>query len=103
MAILLQFLIALASLSADPHILMIGDTAHYANLFGVIVGNTAKARKGNSWEVAFIVSVRPSTKIGRPDAVIEGVGSSGEGLVEAVRDPIVEITPDPRWAPTRPR
>jgi hypothetical protein len=85
-AILLQVLIAFGALvGRGPHVRVEGDE-HHANLFALLVGDTAKARKGTSWgRVREIFSRVP----GWPEPV-NGL-SSGEGLKFAVRDAIVKI------------
>jgi hypothetical protein len=61
---------------------------HFANLYAVLVGQTAKARKGTSWgQVRGIYqSVDPEWFEGH---VTNGL-ASGEGLIWEVRDPIIE-------------
>lgn len=86
-ALLAQFLVAFGScLGRGPHYQVEGDD-HHANLYAVLVGDTSKARKGTSW--------------GRIRALFERLDdpwatrcvhsglSSGEGVIWAVRDPIV--------------
>jgi len=94
--ILVQVLVALGALvGRGPHVRVEGDQ-HHGNLFALVVGDTAKARKGTSWgRVREIFShVEGSPK------VVTGL-SSGEGLKWAVRDPIrrfergVETVVDP--------
>jgi Bifunctional DNA primase/polymerase, N-terminal len=64
---------------------------HFANLFVVLVGETSKARKGISW-----THIRNLFRQAAPDWAdncIQGGLSTGEGLVWAVRDPIVRQEP----------
>lgn len=65
---------------------------HYTNLFAVLVGTTAKARKGTSWS-----HVRRLFEVVDPDwargHLASGL-SSGEGLIWAVRDPIERAITD---------
>jgi hypothetical protein len=90
-ALLVQFLVAFGNLiGRGPHFRVEADR-HYTNLFAVIVGQTAKGRKG--------------TSLGQVKAVLEGIDqewcerrvmgglSSGEGLIWGVRDEIHENTP----------
>lgn len=90
-ALLVQFLVAVGNLiGRGPHFRVEADR-HYTNLFAVIVGQTAKGRKG--------------TSLGQVKAVLEGIDqewcerrvmgglSSGEGLIWGVRDEIHENTP----------
>ncbi|MFO0881414.1 MAG: bifunctional DNA primase/polymerase [Gemmataceae bacterium] len=71
-----------------PHFVVEGSR-HYPNLFLAIVGNSSTARKGTSWgRVAQIMRVVD------PDwfkTQIFGGLSSGEGLIDAVKDPITRI------------
>lgn len=82
-ALLLQVLIAFGALvGRGPHVRIEGDQ-HHINLFAVLVGETAKARKGTSWgrvrEIFSRVADCPRERSGL---------STGEGLKYAVRDPI---------------
>src|ERR1700730_15167343 len=85
-ALLVQFLTAVGNvLWRGPHYRVEGDR-HGTNLFGVLVGETAKGRKGTSWGRA-----RQIMEIADPewtrDRIHSGL-SSGEGVIWAVRDPI---------------
>jgi hypothetical protein len=84
-AILSQHLVAFGSaVGRGPYYAVEGDR-HGPNLYAVIVGATAKGRKGTSWgRVREIFQ-----KVDDPWAskrVLSGL-SSGEGLIWAVRDP----------------
>lgn len=84
-AVLVSFLAAFGSaVGSGPHCL-VGATRHGANLFAVLVGQSAKARKGDSWSPvrAIMDLADPLWGQGR---VLQGL-SSGEGLIAAVRDP----------------
>ena len=68
-----------------------GADLHFTNLFAVIVGQSAKARKGMSWgEVRRFAEL--VDEHWRKQRLTGGL-SSGEGLIHAVRDPIVEMVP----------
>lgn len=85
-ALLMQTLVAFgATVGRGPHVRVEGDE-HHANLFGVVVGETAKARKGTSWGRVreIFASVREWPQ------VVEGL-SSGEGLKYAVRDAVRSV------------
>lgn len=89
-AILVQLLTAFGSIvGRDPHMILDG-ARHTCALFTLIVGQSAKSRKGTSWaRVAEIVS-----EVDRQwfaERVVSGM-SSGEGLVWEVRDPVYERT-----------
>jgi hypothetical protein len=87
-ALLAQILIGFGNaVGRGPHFVAEADR-HYTNLFGVLVGLTAKGRKGSSWGQA-------RRLIGDADPLwvgsrVEFGLSSGEGLIWAVRDPIVQ-------------
>ncbi len=87
-AILIQFLAAFGNaIGRGPYYQVEGDY-HRANLFAVLVGETAKGRKGTSWgrvRQVFDRVERPWTE----RCVHSGL-SSGEGVIWAVRDPIIE-------------
>lgn len=86
-ALLVQFLSAFGScLGRGPHYLVEGD-AHHANLFAVLVGDSAKARKGTSWgRIRSLFELLDDPWVAR--CVHSGL-SSGEGVIWAVRDPII--------------
>ncbi len=78
---------------------VVGRTAHYEaeqdkhfmNLFGVLVGETSKGRKGSSWS-----QVRRAYGLFEEDWLRNHLSSglsSGEGLIWAVRDPIEKKEP----------
>jgi hypothetical protein len=83
-AILVQFLVSFGScVGRGPHYAVEGDE-HHANLFAVLVGDTAKARKGTSWgRVRQLFALLADTW--SQDCVRSGL-SSGEGLIWSVRD-----------------
>ena len=85
-AVLLQVLAAFGALvGRGPHVRVEGDE-HHANIFVLIVGDTAKARKGTSWsrvrELFSAANDWPN--------VVHGL-SSGEGLKWAVRDRLTKM------------
>jgi hypothetical protein len=89
--LLVQLLVGFgAALGRSAHFRAEGDD-HYLNEFAVLVGKTAKGRKGTSWgrcrhvlEIADPVFVQ--------DRIFGGL-SSGEGLIWAVRDPVYKRQP----------
>ena len=89
MALLLQFLIYGGNaIGRGPHF-RIGDDLHFANLFGMLVGDTAKARKGLS-----AGHVRKFYKLVDPEWAehcIRSGMSSGEGLIWHVRDKVMAM------------
>lgn len=89
-ALLIQFLVAVGSvIGRGPHYLVEGDR-HHTNLFAVIVGDSAKARKGTSAGRIRQVFEGIANDDGTPDNWSRDCWqsglSSGEGLIHAVRD-----------------
>jgi hypothetical protein len=85
-ALLLQFLASFGNaVGRGPHYL-IEKTRHFSNLFVVLAGQTAKARKGTSGD-----RIRQLFDVADPDwaqRCVRGGISSGEGILWAIRDPI---------------
>jgi hypothetical protein len=85
-ALLLQFLVSFGNaVGRNPHYLIEG-TKHFSNLFVVLAGQTAKARKGTSAD-----RIRQLFEIADPEwarKCVRGGISSGEGILWAIRDPI---------------
>jgi hypothetical protein len=88
-AILIQYLGAAGNaIGRGPHYKIEGDR-HGPNLYAVLVGETAKARKGTAWgRVGQIMEA--ADKTWTAERVHTGL-SSGEGVIWAVRDPIMGI------------
>jgi hypothetical protein len=97
-AVLLQVLVSFGALvGRGPHVRVEGDE-HHGNLFALIVGDTAKARKGTSWGRVREIFSKITPPMGEPfstgwPTVVDGL-SSGEGLKWAVRDRIVKMEAD---------
>jgi hypothetical protein len=90
-ALLLQFVVAFGSLiGRGPHCRAEADR-HFTNLFAVIVGQTAKGRKGTS--LGQVQAALKAIDTGWADTRIMGGLSSGEGLIWGVRDEIRERVP----------
>jgi hypothetical protein len=82
-AVLTQLLVAFGNaVGRSPYVAVEADR-HYSNLFAVLVGNTAKARKGTSWGHArrVLCAADPGW-----ESQIKGGLSSGEGLIAQVAD-----------------
>lgn len=98
-ALLAQFLAAVGNLiGPGPHFVAERDR-HGPRIFVVLVGETAKGRKGSAWG-----QVRDPLRILDADWAQERVQSglsSGEGLIWAVRDPISRREPVKRDGRTR--
>lgn len=82
-ALLIAFLTVVGSLVGRGAYLPVGPTHHYGNLFAVIIAETSKGRKGTVMAEAkrFAALIDPTIS-----ARMLGGLSSGEGLIEAVRD-----------------
>lgn len=87
-AILVMFLAAFGNVAGAKSHFMAEARAHGMRVWPILVGETAKGRKGSAWSTLRHVlgQVDPSwTK----DRVQSGL-SSGEGLIYAVRDPVTK-------------
>ena len=88
-ALLLTYLTSFGNaVGRGPHY-VVEDTRHFANLFTLLAGNTAKARKGTSSD-----RIRAIFQLADPVWAIERVQggmSSGEGVITAVRDAIYTL------------
>jgi hypothetical protein len=85
-AVLIQFLIAFGNLVGRSAYFVAEADRHYMNLFGTLVGRTAKGRKGTSMGqvVRVLGAIDEDWLRGR----VMGGLASGEGLIWAVRDEI---------------
>jgi hypothetical protein len=85
-ALLIQFLTLAGNVVGRSPYYQVESDRHHANLFGVLVGESAKARKGTSLgRVRSVVKAADETWNG--DRIRSGL-SSGEGLINEVRDPV---------------
>ena len=85
-ALLLQFLTLAGNVIGGAPYFQVESDRHRANLFGVLVGESAKSRKGTSMgRVRAIVKLADETW--GADRIKGGL-SSGEGLIHEVRDPV---------------
>lgn len=83
-AILAQLLVAAGAVVGRGAWVAVEATRHHPNQFAVIVGESAKARKGSSWDqVAALMAKADPSFAGRTSTGL----SSGEGLIWALRDP----------------
>ena len=89
-ALLVQALVAFGNIIGRHAYFMVGATRHHFNLFALMVGDTAKARKGTSQQEIFRF-FRALDSEWADTQVLPGL-SSGEGLIWAVRDPIEKET-----------
>jgi len=83
-AILTQLLIACGAMLGHQAFFQVEATLHHPNEFVLLVGDTAKARKGSSFD--HVARLLADAHPGFPSRVTTGL-SSGEGLIWAVRDP----------------
>jgi Bifunctional DNA primase/polymerase, N-terminal/Protein of unknown function (DUF3987)/Primase C terminal 1 (PriCT-1) len=90
-ALLVQYLISFGNvIGRSPHFMAEADR-HAMNLYGVLVGQTAKARKGSSWghiRKSFAMADEEWAR----ERTLSGL-SSGEGLIWAVRNPVETVQP----------
>jgi len=86
-AILSQLLVSFGAAAGRGAYFQVEATRHYPNQFLLLVGESARARKGSSWDhVARLLEAADPTL-----AVRTGL-STGEGIIWCVRDPT--NTPD---------
>lgn len=83
-AILSQLLVAFGAAAGRGAFFQVEATRHHPNEFMLLVGDTAKARKGSSWDHVRQLLVAADPTIAQ--RILTGL-SSGEGLIWAVRDP----------------
>ena len=83
-AILTQLLVAFGAAVGRGAWFQVEATSHYANEYMCLVGDSARGRKGSSWDHVrrLIIAADPSLE----PRILTGL-SSGEGLIWAVRDP----------------
>ena len=90
-ALLVSLLVGFGSMIGRRSFFVVEGTRHHANEFAVLVGRTAKGRKGTSEG-----RIRSLFELVDPEWTKERIQSgltSGEGLIWAVRDPIYETKP----------
>jgi hypothetical protein len=87
-SLLIQLLTAAGNIIGRRCYFEIEGDRHHANLFIVLVGQSSKARKGTSWG-----RVKSVAKVADPQWIEDrcrGGLSSGEGLINEVRDAVVK-------------
>ncbi|MBI5554803.1 MAG: DUF3987 domain-containing protein [Elusimicrobia bacterium] len=87
-ALLAQFLTGFGNVLGRGTYYEVEADKHYPNIYIVLVGETAKSRKGSSW--GHIVKIFKSISPEWAEHRIQSGLSSGEGLIWAVRDPITK-------------
>jgi hypothetical protein len=90
-ALLLAFLVGFGCMVGGGPFYQVEATRHSVNLFSVIVGDTAKSRKGTATDRAMDILARVDADF-MASRKSSGL-SSGEGLIQAVRDPREEDVP----------
>ncbi|MDE3074882.1 MAG: hypothetical protein KGJ86_05590 [Chloroflexota bacterium] len=83
-ALLAQFLVAYGNVIGRGAHRLVGATRHYTNEFLLLVGASAKSRKGSSWDLVeqALTDVDPGWASGHVQCGL----TSGEGLIWHVRD-----------------
>ena len=89
--LLVQTLVSFGNVVGRAAFFNVEGTSHHANLFGVLVGATARGRKGTS-EGRVRQVLRFADEEWQSERILSGL-VSGEGLVWNVRDPIYENKP----------
>jgi len=88
-AVLTNILIAFGNAAErGPHV-KVGDDRHGLNLYAVLVGESAKGCKGMSWNYAKNL-MHTADPFWVEDRIVGGL-NSGEGLINAVRDPVTSV------------
>lgn len=83
-AILSQLLVSFGAAAGRGAFFQVEATRHHPNEFLVLIGDSARSRKGSSWDhVHRLITAADITISAR---VLTGL-SSGEGLIHSVRDP----------------
>ncbi len=91
-ALLTTFLVAFGNAAGrGPHAMVSGATRHGINLFAGIVGRSGKGRKGSGLDLA-LMPIREGDPAWATDRIVSGL-ASGEGVVHAIRDPVVKNEP----------
>jgi len=88
MAIQTQLLIASGCAIGHGPYFRVGATKHFTNLDACLVGRTSKGRKGSALD--FVVLVMMEADCPWVGTCMTSGLSSGEGLIHAVRDPLVK-------------
>jgi hypothetical protein len=88
-AILIQLLVSFGNLVGRSPYFMVEGTRHHANMFTVLVGKTARGRKGTSEGRSRQILAFADGEWATND--IKSGLSSGEGLIWNVRDPVYKI------------
>ncbi len=90
-AFLIQFLVAVGNLLGRSGYAVAESSRHFANFFAVLVGRSAKGRKGSSWSHVRRL-FQGIDETWTQERIVNGL-SSGEGLIWQARDPIEQQQP----------
>lgn len=93
-AVLAQLLIAYGNVTGSEALRRVGATRHHTNEFVLLVGPSAKGRKGSSWD--FVEEIFASIEPGWAANRLHSGMSSGEGVIWQVRDDLCETDADGR-------
>lgn len=85
-AVLFQSLTGASAMLGNRAIFHVGDKVHYARLFALVYGESAKARKGTSFAPVERLLKTTNALLKVPLRMTTGPLSTGEGLVYHVRD-----------------
>jgi hypothetical protein len=85
--LLIQFLVAFGSIIGNAPYYLVESDKHHCNLFAILVGNSSKGRKGTGGGRVPAIS-RLADETWFNDRTASGL-STGEGLIEHVRDEVV--------------
>jgi hypothetical protein len=88
MALLVQFIVAIGTACGRGAHYLVEADRHYPNEFCILVGPSAKGRKGSSW--GHVRRVLGEADAGFVEHGLASGLSSGEGLIAQVRDPVDE-------------
>lgn len=91
-ALLIHVLVAFGNLIGPRPHYKVEYTRHSLRLFAALVGETSKARKGAAWSTPRFLLSRVDPQWAR-NCIVQGGVSSGEGILNAVRDRISELQP----------
>ena len=90
-ALLMTFLVGAGCMIGRQAHYQVGATRHGVNLFSVVIGETSKARKGTATDCA--LDMLAKVDAGFMSSRLRSGLSSGEGLIQAVRDAREEDVP----------
>jgi hypothetical protein len=85
-AVLVQLLAALGNIIGRSPYFIVEGAIHHTNIYAILVGQSAKGRKGTSWR--HVLNICKEVEKGWVDECTASGLSSGEGVIWAVRDAI---------------